>query len=934
MENSLFFVESRGIAIHETSYFGIRSFFRSLGMGSIGSHGCVGLRSEDAAALYGWAPMGTTVEVISGEPVDSSEKDSDLAPSVNRFATGAGPVTAPSIVNEVINQSGQPLPDTTRAFFEARFGNDLSSVRIHNNSMAADSADILQAKAYTVGNSIAFAEGEYAPQSESGMRLLAHELVHVIQQGRGAITPSSKDLLNSSATDVNKASQNVLMRWPWSEEKPKPHRTLIDIAIHSRNPSYVTDLPFAAYSSASLQEKLDLIRILVSRDSNWYVGPINEIAVKELWRSVGGDIFAVEGESAPLWKLSVERGVVLADLPVVQNFISQFRTRASALASLVLEKSRVRILSEQQRYGLTSSTQIDHFDEPSRSTSPISSTPNSLSQNIDLKNLKTSAGDLATRIAKIRSLQTEQKSLVRRRQRSTIEFREEEYITDQPRFDQLGAQIRECARAYDIVRNDAASAYPILAGFAERKDQVGLEQIAKGASGGADTLLAEIADKLANILKVQTALKDDESDLIWKLDNVIELTKVGLGIDKNSLREGFLAARTSAESRDEMLRGIAIGLLALGLGLLTMGTGAVAIAGASASFALSSYIAFESFEDFQLRSAASGSDFDKAHSVSMDEPSLFWLAMDIIAVGLDLSAARNVFRAVRAVSRDVEAMARAARATEGGEQLAQRITEHFPERTRIASAAAEAAKSEASARLLLTPEQFDTELRAISRHKPHLLEAGSYDIEVIGDKHSFRRRRLDGGWCMFSAPNCPPKETLEQFAEFAEISRQHAPLVPPGHSELDIAQTTKQIRLLGGTAKLSPHSRLPVLKQSFRGQQISPFPKQIAEKLANRRFNGFDEFKEEFWRLVEQDPVLRQGWDLEELKAMRERGNAGFFPKDSFLDPARKVSGRSNKVYQIDHIDDLAVFGPDVLYDMDRMQIVTAEINQIFNKPF
>jgi hypothetical protein len=68
-----------------------------------------------------------------------------------------------------------------RAFFEPRLGYDLSQVRIHTDGQAAESARSLQAKALTVGQDVLFAAGEYAPESEDGQRLLAHELAHTLQ---------------------------------------------------------------------------------------------------------------------------------------------------------------------------------------------------------------------------------------------------------------------------------------------------------------------------------------------------------------------------------------------------------------------------------------------------------------------------------------------------------------------------------------------------------------------------------------------------------------------------------------------------------------------------------------------------------------------------------------------------------------------------------
>ncbi len=861
---------------------------------------------------------------------------------IHRFATGESPGTAPHIVNQVLSQPGQPLPDSTRSFFEPRLGADLSAVRVHTGSQAARSANAVHAKAYTVGNSIAFAEGQYAPQSESGKGLLAHELVHVVQGPSGARTdpsPENSKSLTAATSVISSQNTHELTRWPWSDDKPKTNREFVDTAFQSRKPGDVNDIPFAAYATASSLEKLDLLRILLSRDTNWYVGPINQIAAKELWRSLGSAALTLGAEAAPLWKLSVERGVGLADLPVVQDFIAEFRVKAIAMATVVLEKSRLRVLAEQQRYGLTSTTTTDIVDGPGGSTRSIRTTQNTMASNPDSKNVAAAAGDLATRIARIRPMQSEQRSLVR--EASTIEPGRQ-VVTDQARFDQLGAQIREEARAYDVARNDASMNYPILAGFAERKDQAGLEQIAEGAQGGAaDALNTGIAEKLSNIARVEEALKDDSSNLIWELDNVIEITREGMGIVPNSIHDGFLATRTAAASSDEMLRGIAIGLLALGLGLLTMGAGAVAVAGAAGSFALSSYIAYESFKDYQLKSAATGSDFDKAHSVSMEEPSLFWLAMDIIAVVFELSAARAVFRTIRTVPREAEAMARAARATEGGEPLARRIIEHAPERASAASAAANANKSEAAARLLLSPEQFEAELRGVSRNKPKLLESGNYDLEIVGDKHTFRRRKIDGGWCMFSDPRCPDKEILDHFEELNRHSQFHPLRVdtgfnPTGLKSEDIRRLPGVARGNGGPVVTSLFSEGGMQGGRALDGRITRFPGQIAAKLKTMgQFRDFNHFRSEFWKLVRQDAGLSAGWGEKSLARM-EKGQPPFVG-DRFLSKefrSANEKGISNLVYQIDHMDDLALSGVDGLYNMDRLQIVTAEVNQSFNKPF
>src|SRR2546422_136387 len=77
---------------------------------------------------------------------------------------------------------GQPLSGSVREFFEPRFGRDLGGVRIHADTRAADIARSVNARAFTLGSDVVFARGSYAPESTEGRRLLAHELVHTVQQ--------------------------------------------------------------------------------------------------------------------------------------------------------------------------------------------------------------------------------------------------------------------------------------------------------------------------------------------------------------------------------------------------------------------------------------------------------------------------------------------------------------------------------------------------------------------------------------------------------------------------------------------------------------------------------------------------------------------------------------------------------------------------------
>jgi hypothetical protein len=85
----------------------------------------------------------------------------------------------PAAVENALARGGAPLAAGDRQFFEARFGHDFSRVRVHVDDAATCSVN---ARAFTVGNDIVFASGQYAPASTHGRHLLAHELTHVVQQ--------------------------------------------------------------------------------------------------------------------------------------------------------------------------------------------------------------------------------------------------------------------------------------------------------------------------------------------------------------------------------------------------------------------------------------------------------------------------------------------------------------------------------------------------------------------------------------------------------------------------------------------------------------------------------------------------------------------------------------------------------------------------------
>jgi hypothetical protein len=82
----------------------------------------------------------------------------------------------------LVDREVEPLPLTSRAFIQQKFGGNVGEVRIHRGPAASRLCTLLQARALVVNRDIVFAEGQYEPHTLAGQRILAHEIIHLLQQ--------------------------------------------------------------------------------------------------------------------------------------------------------------------------------------------------------------------------------------------------------------------------------------------------------------------------------------------------------------------------------------------------------------------------------------------------------------------------------------------------------------------------------------------------------------------------------------------------------------------------------------------------------------------------------------------------------------------------------------------------------------------------------
>lgn len=137
---------------------------------------------------------------IADQVVRDQSPDPQTVPApprlIQRSGGGEGFPTPPQFQQDLGSSQGQALDPDLQQEMEGKLGEDLSQVRLHTGTLPSRLNDQIGARAFTYGSDIYFGQGEYDPDSSGGKRLLAHELVHTLQQG------SQPTLIQRTAKDA------------------------------------------------------------------------------------------------------------------------------------------------------------------------------------------------------------------------------------------------------------------------------------------------------------------------------------------------------------------------------------------------------------------------------------------------------------------------------------------------------------------------------------------------------------------------------------------------------------------------------------------------------------------------------------------------------------------------------------------------------------
>lgn len=144
-------------------------------------------READAMAdqVVQTAPLQRKCAACEAEEKEQIQAKEQGSPPTVSHSTTRESVALPSFHSQLKDRKGQgnALSPVSLAFMNRAFGADFSQVRIHTDARAASMSNSINARAFTHRSDIYFNNGQFQPQSQTGKRLLAHELTHVVQQG-------------------------------------------------------------------------------------------------------------------------------------------------------------------------------------------------------------------------------------------------------------------------------------------------------------------------------------------------------------------------------------------------------------------------------------------------------------------------------------------------------------------------------------------------------------------------------------------------------------------------------------------------------------------------------------------------------------------------------------------------------------------------------
>lgn len=599
------------------------------------------------------------------------------SPKVRRKAEGGAAAPAAPVMG-FGNRAGRPLDLGTRRHFEPRFGADLGAVRIHDDPGTHRFARGIGARAFAIGSDIGFAEGRHSPATAAGRELLAHELAHVAL-GHGGVRrdPDGEGRITA----------------PAKPEEPAKETTPVRPSVGSFRYRGVVVADDAEFMRGELRRLVAHIGLWDAAE--WVMQLTADKGMPPepgLLERIAAPLPRPRSPLDAMQDMDAEqsrRAIAEKAIPTVQSvfrevaaeaadFLNAFEATGISITQSILASSEAKAEAERLRYGLertTESTTTYHRDGEGGTVADYkTTTTHSMENQLPGQGLAGAAKDLLAKREEVDEIVHRQVNLYE------IHLAFSEYETPdvyvpaerQAEFDQLGKDIADKRRELALLEGIYQGRYPVLARISS--DVSALKQVAQGPSARtAEVLNDQIFGTLDNIAQVRGELRPGGDVKIWKLPDIVALAKSASGCNDSSslghMKTRLVNDKVQQVEDDEFWRNLVLGALAIGLAVLaaipsggsSLIAGAAVVAGIG-SFAISAFQAAEHLDQYMIEKAMAGTDLDRARAIGASDPSLLWLAVDIVGAMADLGPAvrgtKAVLTAGRSAFRSVSGPAR------------------------------------------------------------------------------------------------------------------------------------------------------------------------------------------------------------------------------------------------------------------------------------
>ena len=127
-------------------------------------------------------------------------------------------------------------------------------------------------------------------------------------------------------------------------------KKLIETAVAEKDVGKVKSVEDGAYVLATDSQAIDMIMILLNQG---WVGPRDENAIYNIWKSRGKDVIALASKFTFVWNMCLSRGVdMIWTIPDLQPVKTEFKQAVAGRARGYLDANRTLVNSELKRYGL------------------------------------------------------------------------------------------------------------------------------------------------------------------------------------------------------------------------------------------------------------------------------------------------------------------------------------------------------------------------------------------------------------------------------------------------------------------------------------------------------------------------------------------------------------------------------------------------------